>query len=387
VKDIVVPNLFHHILALTSERAVPSSTIAALQCTTSRSELYSHADTCVVGSNALIVYDYKRPVNVTGFDPSKGSIKNLNIVSAALAYDDPATGRTLILILNQAIHIPTIDHNLINPIQLQLNDIKCDLCPKFLATSPTDTTHSLSIPDDGETDYVIPLQLKGVTSYFPTRKPTQAEYDGCQQLELTYHTPEWNPHVASYEQQEDALLDPTGRLRESGASTGQSTRSYISAIQSKASLNAAIRIASMVLQTSAVLQEIDPNLIPDEFAKNLNATVRVASINLTERKKGLEAQELARNWGCGLAAAERTLLATTQKRIRTIRHPSLARRLTMNDRHLRYKCLYGTICVDNLEATIKSKRQHWRMKHSDAVPYLSSCPEIRHFFTVRAVSE
>jgi hypothetical protein len=30
---------------------------------------------------------------------------------------------------------------------------------------------------------------------------------------------------------------------------------------------------------------------------------------------------------------------------------------------------------------------HWRMKHSDGVPYLSSCPEIRHFFTVRAVSE
>jgi hypothetical protein len=33
------------------------------------------------------------------------------------------------------------------------------------------------------------------------------------------------------------------------------------------------------------------------------------------------------------------------------------------------------------------QKGHWRMKHSDGVPYLSSCPEIRHVFTVRDVSE
>jgi hypothetical protein len=35
-------------------------------------ELDSHADTCVLGRDALIIYDYDRPVEVTGFDPALG---------------------------------------------------------------------------------------------------------------------------------------------------------------------------------------------------------------------------------------------------------------------------------------------------------------------------
>jgi hypothetical protein len=330
----MVPALLHRILALTSERAKSTSNIAALASQLSRSEMDSHADTCVVGSEALIVYDFKRPVNVTGFDPSKGSVKNLNIVTAAVAYDDPNNGQTLILILHQVIHVPTISHNLVNPIQLQLNDVRCELCPKFLAQRPTDNTHTISIPDDCDDDYVISLQLKGVISYFPTRKPTQDEYDNCHHLELTYHSPEWNPHAATYGQQEEALLDTNGKLKEPGAGSGRHMNAFISAVQSKASLNSAIQIASMTPQTSAVLQDIDPNLIPEEFVRNINATARVASVNSSDRKKGLEAQELARNWGCGIPAAERTLHATTQRGIRSIRHPSMARRLNTNDRQL-----------------------------------------------------
>ena len=36
-------------------------------------ELYSHADTCVVGDYCLIVYDHNRPVNVFGYDPKADS--------------------------------------------------------------------------------------------------------------------------------------------------------------------------------------------------------------------------------------------------------------------------------------------------------------------------
>jgi hypothetical protein len=339
VTDILVPALLHRILALTSECTQSTSQIAVLGSQLSRSEMDSHADTCVVGSEALIVYDCKRPINVTGFDPSKGSVKNLNIVTAAVAYEDPTNRQTMILIMHQVIHVPTISHNLVNPIQLKLNDVRCELCPKFLARRPTDTTHTISIPDDGDDDYVIPLQLKGVTSFFPTRKPTQEEYDSCHHPELTYHSPEWNPHAVTYGQQEEALLDTNGKLKEPGASSGRLMNAFISAVQSKASLNSAIRISSMTSQTSAVLQEIDPNLIPDEFVQNMNGTVRIASVNSSDRKNGLEAQELARNWGCGIPAAERTLRATTQRGIRSIRHPSMARRLNTNDRQLRYKRL------------------------------------------------
>ena len=32
-------------------------------------ELDSHVDTCCVGKEALLIYDYDRPVTVSGYDP------------------------------------------------------------------------------------------------------------------------------------------------------------------------------------------------------------------------------------------------------------------------------------------------------------------------------
>ena len=61
--------------------------------------LDSHADTCVLGCDALIILDYNRPVSVVGYDESLGS-KTYQTVSSVVAYDDPQTGRTLPLIIN-----------------------------------------------------------------------------------------------------------------------------------------------------------------------------------------------------------------------------------------------------------------------------------------------
>ncbi len=36
-------------------------------------ELDSHANTCVLGRDALIILDYQRPVSVVGYDESLGS--------------------------------------------------------------------------------------------------------------------------------------------------------------------------------------------------------------------------------------------------------------------------------------------------------------------------
>jgi hypothetical protein len=42
-------------------------------------DLGSHADTCVVGKNALIVHILNKKVSVTGFDPSLGKAKDLDL--------------------------------------------------------------------------------------------------------------------------------------------------------------------------------------------------------------------------------------------------------------------------------------------------------------------
>ncbi len=79
-------------------------------------ELDSHADTCVLGHDALIFLDYDRPVIVKGYDPSLGT-KTYATISGALAYVDPTAGKVYHLVINQAIHIPHLDHHLLWPMQ------------------------------------------------------------------------------------------------------------------------------------------------------------------------------------------------------------------------------------------------------------------------------
>ncbi len=79
-------------------------------------ELDSQADTCVLGRDALIPLDYNRPVIVEGYDPSLGT-KTYATVSGVLAYDDPVTGEVYHLVINQAIHIPHLNHHLLCPMQ------------------------------------------------------------------------------------------------------------------------------------------------------------------------------------------------------------------------------------------------------------------------------
>ncbi len=109
-------------------------------------ELDSHADTCVLGCDALILLNYNRPVIVKGYDPSL-DIKTYATVSGVLAYDDPVTGEVYHLVINQAIHIPHLNHHLLCPMQCRVSDVVVDNTPKILASDPTDNMHALTIRD------------------------------------------------------------------------------------------------------------------------------------------------------------------------------------------------------------------------------------------------
>ena len=94
----------------------------------------------------------------------------MKTISSALAYDDQATGKMTILVVHQASHMPTMESNLLCLMQVQMNDVKVDETPKFLTENPTDITHAISGKDGDGIQVTIPLSLRGVTSYFLTRK-------------------------------------------------------------------------------------------------------------------------------------------------------------------------------------------------------------------------
>ena len=109
--------------------------------------------------------------------------------------------------VNQAISIPDISHNLLSPMQLRLNDVVVNKVPRFLTEEVTDHTHSLVVPiEDSPTPYVIPLSLRGMTSTFPTQKPTVAEYETLPHLTLTCADLPWDPNDPVVAREEAVLM-------------------------------------------------------------------------------------------------------------------------------------------------------------------------------------
>jgi hypothetical protein len=187
-------------------------------------ELDSHANTCVLGRDALIILDYQQPVYIVGYDESLGS-KTYQSVSGMVAYDDTQTGKLLHLIINQAIHIPHLDQHLLCPMPCCVNDVTVNNLPKFLAANPTDQMHALTTNDsDNPLQLVIlPLTLRGVTFLLNVRTVTIDEFNSQDypRLHLTSETLTWDPTTTLYEQQENAMMDYSGNIVCDAAVRGQ----------------------------------------------------------------------------------------------------------------------------------------------------------------------
>ncbi len=158
-------------------------------------ELDSHGDTCVAGSNCVVIESTNQTVSVSAFTDTHEVIHDVPIVTAATAYDDPITGITYILILGQSIYMgDRMQTSLLCPNQLRANNIVVDDIPKHLAPQSKPSTHSIIC---NEEDLVLPLSLKGVISYIDTRTPNQEELDTCKWIVLTDEH-DWDPHLLTH---------------------------------------------------------------------------------------------------------------------------------------------------------------------------------------------
>ena len=118
----------------------------------------SHAETCVLGRDCLVILDYDQPVQVVGYDPALGA-KTYKTISGVVTHDNPATGEVFHLVINQAIYIPHLDHNLLCPMQCQVNDMTINETPKFLEVDPTDQLHAIAAKDPDSLMQMLTLRL------------------------------------------------------------------------------------------------------------------------------------------------------------------------------------------------------------------------------------
>jgi hypothetical protein len=186
-------------------------------------------------------------------------------------------GKTVLLIVHQSLFSPSLNHNLLITMQMRLYDIFVNETPKYQSLNTTKNSHSTSVRGDNvENILVIPLELHGMVSCFPTFKPTQLEFETCDRYELTYESPDYDPSATTFDDKEVGMMYSWGNFKVSGDFYPK-RRQLCSLLQKEAEIKL---ISSKYSDTSAKLQDLssvidDGTLLEemDDITTNLNISL------------------------------------------------------------------------------------------------------------------
>jgi hypothetical protein len=177
-------------------------------------ELDSHAIMSVVGSGSTVIARSGHFATVTPFSPDLPVLKKVEIGDAAMCYDDPVSLRTYILVLKNALLIPTMSHNSLPPFLVHDAGLFFDETPKHQAMLPTIDNHLIY---DSRTRIRIHLLLQGILSVFPTCPLSLEESENWENYPVIFITPDgdsWDQHSTHYAEEEAAMIDHFGVLVE-----------------------------------------------------------------------------------------------------------------------------------------------------------------------------
>ena len=126
----------------------------------------------VVGSNATKIQDTRHYADVNDFANDVGQMKRVPIKYMAIYYDFPYQKNTFLLMIKNALHLPSMNHNLIPPFILDESGLEVYTNPKIHSKNLSVDSHSIF---DTATELRIPLKLRGVFSYFNSRSLNSEE--------------------------------------------------------------------------------------------------------------------------------------------------------------------------------------------------------------------
>ena len=162
-------------------------------CLESSAELDSHANMVVIGKQVFIFNQSDQYANVRAFTDEVKGIPKVPIVNAIIAYDCPQSGHTYLLVVRNALCVPSMEHNLIPPFILREAVLVLNDTPKIHCNVPSAEDHSLF---DKETGLRIPFTLDVTFSVFKLRSLTNEEINNVEDFETVFLTPDskkWNP--------------------------------------------------------------------------------------------------------------------------------------------------------------------------------------------------
>ena len=331
-----------------------------------RLELDSHADSPVVGQGALEVRDCGRTVLVGGFSDELGQPMRVRVIDAVVMFEDETNGESYLLVIRNALSVPSMNHHLIPPFMMRLAGLEVDKCAKFLSKSPSIENHSIYFPEE---DVRIPMSIHNIFSYIPTRLPSPQDIEDLadKQLELTPQLPRWDPQTDYYQQHEADMVNYRGQIKEDKNVIASTSRGE------RIGTGNEIRYVSEVLEKT-----LDPVLLTDELIRRRQLSVNlptedgieavdpigtfgidVANVSVVKSRgtrSDLETDHLAKIWGISRDLAVRTLRVTTRYCPRNTKDISLNKRYSQNDRMLRYDRMISDLFMDTMFAKVKGGR-------------------------------
>jgi hypothetical protein len=200
--------------------------------------------------------------------------------------------------------------------------------PKHCTPIPMREDHAIIIPDGND---MIPLSISGVTSYFPTRKPTMEERERFRvegdYLELTVESPIWDPHSTIFNDLEMRFVDRYGELKDNpGTHPRQLFALATETLLHEPFMKLRISATKMSKRSgnwNAEMRLVDrygelkdnPGTHPRQLFALATETLlhepfmklRISATKMSKRSGNWNAELLARNWSIGREAAERTL--------------------------------------------------------------------------------
>ena len=253
----------------------------------------THADVSCAGKDAYILEHLDgRMCEVRGFHDSYNSLTNVEYVNVAYKYLDK-TGQEYLLEVNQALNfINSMTNSILCTNQVRHNGVIVNDIPRAIdqqspqcVTFPSENVH-------------IPLTMKGPVPVIPVMRPTEIEVQTLPRLQLTSSDIFWNPNeiFGNFDEElQDTWHD------------NDPTYHMVSGME--------------------ILENI------------ATRDTTISSINNSPRSSKCDARYLAKLWGIGLKAAQRTIDSTFQTSIRTSNDLGLSKRVRTRVHQRRYRQL------------------------------------------------
>ena len=172
-------------------------------------ELNSHVNMPVLGRHTFILNDTGRTVEVNPFTPQYKAM-TARLVDGVLMYGCPYSGKSYILVVQNAIHVPSMENNLIPPFMMREARIVINEKAKIHTDDLKDLDHSITSNSAG---FRIPLYIWGIFSYFSTSQPMREDLLAGHDVYVLSPS-KWDPHSEAYGQNEANMTDWEGNVKE-----------------------------------------------------------------------------------------------------------------------------------------------------------------------------